>query len=611
MAQTLTASEPRVGISESMYHAQVIVKAFSEALQKTQCMSRIPIAIYTETILFEDRIIHTLDYFDINHNTDPDIPEFTSTFTYTNPITEKDKSTKQEPEARNSSDEIKEYKRSWAEECFDCGWDDFPDFDLDRLFDSILRRIEGFIAQIKRLFDLRIPNYCPLTSLLSYTCIPDLVAILALLLAAILKLIGPLVISLFSLTAFILGIIEMIISALLQFALSMIRYALTPIYCLLDTLADIANRIPTDEVLQKRLSDNEYELLYGSRKDGEARDIPSAISGVRSIVESMDATAGAVVKDTLESVGDVVSAAAESVDDTIEDLMALLGFLECEPERSGFSIMDKIEAIIELMQVINIIMALIDRKSQNDAFDKLCKPEDKDEYSIPSGTKSPGSNGDNGKDDDKDKDRPKPLTPEEIAEVIQEALGVDTTIVENEDGLQIGIIIKRDVEYQTRLDFYTCDIPEIIKEYTMESIIDRATAIPDDVLFGRGPGRPSSLNIETIKVSEITDVIDESTGIQFLPFDPLVRQDTSLDDIIKDVISTKVRNSPPRRESRQEVENNEGLKTADTVPGINDYSLGIEVTNSIPPSTFGKTIELKCGSIENIQEQFMALEDNK
>ena len=79
-----TAQEPNLGLSDSMYHAQIIVDAFSKALQEKQCMSRIPIAVYTESELYEERLIDTLKYFGEDENTNPLlIPN--QTFTYSVP----------------------------------------------------------------------------------------------------------------------------------------------------------------------------------------------------------------------------------------------------------------------------------------------------------------------------------------------------------------------------------------------------------------------------------------------------------------------------------------------------------------------------------------------
>jgi len=587
-----------------MFHAQVIVDAFSKALQEKQCMSRIPIAIYTETELFEERLKDTLSYFETTPIGDP-LLQPSATYTYTVPG-DTDKSTIQKPEERTSLSDPQDFSRDWNNECFNCTAE-FPDFDLDSLFGSLLRRIKDFIEQIKNMFNFDLPNFCQFAHMLSYVCIPDLVAILALILAAILKLIGSIFLGTFSLMAFILGLIQTIIGALLRFVLSMIRYALKPITCLLDALADIANKIPSKEVLQKRLSEEEYELLYNEASDDEAEDLPSTISTIGRVVNGTAGDAGSSIKGMLQSVTGAVAKASDSVQDSIDDMFSLVGYLECEPKRSGVSIFEKINEIIELVQIANMIMALIDRKAANDAYDKLCKSIERDDNLNSTGSVLyPNNIEDIGG-----------LTPSEIAEIIQDAIGVDTTIVTDEDtGIDIGVLIKKEVEYKTRLDFFSCDIPDIIKEYNLEPIIDRATAIAEKDLFGRGPGEPRTTNIERVNVNEVKD-IDDTENLQFLPFEAQIDADTNVSDIIRELISTRIQENgfgriiPEEDDIMGSQEDfNSGIKEPDTIPSSDDYSLGIPVSNSIPASTFNKPVELKCGSIANIEEQFSIFEDN-
>ncbi|RLA66536.1 MAG: hypothetical protein DRQ78_04095 [Epsilonproteobacteria bacterium] len=605
MADTAIAKEPKLGLSEAMYNAQIIVDAFSKALQEKQCMSRIPIAVYTESEMFEERLISTIGWIGEDDN-----PDFlpTQTYTYSVPGDDPDLSDKQNPKPRTVTSEAQDFQRSWADECFDCGAE-FPELDLDSLFDSILKRIKEFIEQIKNMFNFDLPNYCQFSYMLSYVCIPDLIAILALILAAILKLIGSIFLGTFSLLSFILGIIQTLIGALLRFALAMIRYAMKPISCLLDTLAEIANNIPTKETLQNRLSEEEYELLYGEGSVDGSQDLPEAINSMRRAASGVSADAGASIKSIFESIGSTVEKAAGAVDDSIEDMFGLVSYLECEPKRSGVSIFEKINEIIELVQIANIIMAIIDKKAANNARDKLCKDTD-------DGRGKFLSTGDDIFNPNKlvEDNLKNGLTPEEIAEVIEEAIGVNTTIVTDEDSsTDIGVLIKKEVEYQTRLNLYSCDIPDIITEYHVEPIVDRATAIPDDVLFGKGPGLPRTTNIERVTVSDAEEIASEG-GFQFLPFDIAVDANLSVNDIIRDLISTRVKNNITNINDGSDASSidkaDSGLKEPDTIPSPDDYSLGILVQDAIPASTFNKTVELKCGSIANIEEQFSIFKDN-
>jgi len=592
--------EPRLGLNEAMYHAQVVVDSFAKGLQERQCMSRIPIAIYTEAEMYEDRLIDTLSYLGEDETSDPFLTP-TQRYTYTAPnSTNLDASEVQDSTPRNSSLEPQSQYRRWSDDCYDCD-SEVPELDLDQIFGSILYRIDEFISQVRNLLNLYLPNFCQFSYLLSYSCIPDLVAILAIILAAILKLISSIFLGTFSILSFILGIVQMIIGQLLRYVLAMVRYALKPITCLLDTLAEIANNIPTQESLERRLSEDEYELLYGEKSSGEARDLPSAVSDMKRVMNGVSSDIEDSIKEVFTSISSTVEGAAESVDDSIEDLFGLVSYLECEPGRSGVSVFGKIKEIVNLVQVSNIIMAIIDKKASGIARDELCREKD-EEYSFNNTEIDPDISSTS-----ETVDSPEELgfTPLEIAEVIQTAIGVDTSlVVEEGTDLAVGLLIKKEQEYQTTLNMFSCNLPDVIKDYNLNPIIDRAKIIADEDLFGKPDGEPRTLNVEKVTVSTAEEFFNND-DFQFLPLDISTDENsgTSINGIIRDLIGKK---TLAVKEKIKEKETS-GIKEADLIPSKEDYSLGILVDGSIPASVFENKTILKCGSISNIKEQFLSL----
>lgn len=621
-------SEPKVGLGESIYHAQVIVEAFSKGLEEKQCMSRIPVAAYSEAELLEERLRETLAGFDIDEKYS-DVLEPITVFTYTVPgeteVTDVPEKTEEE------KNEAAEAKRDWLDECYNCNAEE-PSLDLDSIFGSLLKRIEDFIDNIKAMFNPDYGNYCQFIHLLSFMCIPDLIAILALLLALILKLLAGILLTAFSLMAFIMGLISTVIAALLKFVLAMIMYALTPISCLLDTLSQIYQAIPTQDNLANQLSEDQYELLYGEKpsdedKAGPNDKIKSSLDQVKTI------QSGDSLKKTFKSIESSIEKASQSVNDTIDDMFGLVAYLDCEPKRSGTDIFSYVGEVVKLYQLINLITAVIDKKASG-SDKELCK------NTVGKSSKEEDKTSDTASetDDDNDTVQDLGLTNEEIAEIIQEALGVDTSIVTDENGEDIGVILKNNVEYQTRLNFYSCDINDIIKEYEIGAIIDRATAIPETNLFGDGQGVPSTLNVSKVSIRDIGTYADGGE-YTFFKFDEVIGEEESVSDVVNDIISFKARASQNSKRIIPEgvpvgntvtdiVSNLElisasgssivsldnqisGIKKPDTNVVQSDYSLGIEVNSAIPSSVFTNSTQLKCGSIDDIEKQFALFEDNK
>lgn len=68
------------------------------------------------------------------------------------------------------------------------------------------------------------------------------------------------------------------------------------------------------------------------------------------------------VADSLTGIKATVEDAAGGIEETFNQMVGLSQFLECEPKRSGTDIFAKITAVMELIQIANLIRSLIKKK---------------------------------------------------------------------------------------------------------------------------------------------------------------------------------------------------------------------------------------------------------
>lgn len=649
-------NDPRAGLNESLYHAQVIVDTFSRAMEDSQCMSRLPISIYTEAEQYEFRIQETLRRIVPDPENDPDLEPYVE-YEYIIPNEQDD--TGRAREARVANDRVpRSSVRDWQQQCIDCGID-IPEFDFDKLLGDMLKRATKFINDILALFDFKLPNLCQVAYMMSFICIPDLIAILAMILAAIIKLLASLVIGGLALAGFILGVLMGIIGALLEYVIAIIAAVLKPVSCLIDSISEVINKIPTQSNLGEELSEEEYTLLF--QEEPEEDSGPSAIDDIAAATKSYRLETNSFVKDSFKDVRGALVTADGFVQATIDDLFGMVAYLDCEPDRSGSGIAEKVGAVLQMTQVANLVMAIIDKKSLQFSLDKLCNPVERNDP----------SKGDTPLSADLRQQNTAGFTNQDIAEVIEQALGVTSTIVEDETGEEVALLLKKNEDHQPRIGLYQCSLDPVIKDYTLAAIVQRSDTIVEQNLmpdvdypgFFRpdintnndreriartGNGVPSVTRINRISIKDLPIDSLDSTEVQLMQIDQQVDLEDTVGSIVRDIISTKVHAAQEAR-LRSEMEREEailnkdipqdtldqastqaiarnkamklrGLKDPDTIPTEVDYSISPSADNDlaqanaglltggiIPATSLKVSTQLQCGSIENIEEQFSLL----
>lgn len=440
-----------LGVSEKVYYAQIIIDAYAKSLDADNCMTKVPQAIYSQAEIYEQTLVDALDALgqDKEHES-----EFSYTYTKPEDLPVSEVITTQQNSGRNQ-ELVNSIKQRLNQECIPCGIPKL-NVNLKDIFGNLLVNIKAFIDLINGILSRLTPSFCHFAYLLSFLCIPDLVKILALILARILQLITALSIGIFSIGAFIFAIIGAILRALVQFVMGILNIALSPLTCLLQSIEDALQKIPTEEVLRRQLSNEEYKLLYGKEKPTEPSETP--VDGYQDKLSGKFADIVGSVREEFQKVSQTLQNAGAGIDEAIQELFGLKNFMECEPQRNT-NVFQKIEALVDLIQIANLIRTLIAAKVKRSVIDELCRYQD------------PMSS-------------TQPLTPMQLAVVIEDATGKVVEIIES-DGNPVGLIVKPETEENPdNLSIWSCNMAEFMRGSDLNNLIQEAVDIVTAELKG-------------------------------------------------------------------------------------------------------------------------------
>jgi hypothetical protein len=590
-----TATETNMGTGEALFHAQKIIDAFSRAIADNNCMTAIPMSVHTQSQDYIDRLTDIKTA--LGEKPDQKTEDLNNAA-----------NTPAQPIQENTPSLVAglagSVKKRAQEECFDCGWDDFPEFNFQDIFGNVFADIEAFLLDIEEIGKLN-SSACHLAYLLSYTCIPDLIKLLAMLLAYILKLMTRIILGSFSISMLVMAIVGALIDALLQVILTMTKWALGPVQCYIDTLVSVLDLIPTSSNIKENLSKEQQGLL----EDISAGEFEAGNKNAKD--GYFNQFGKALKKDTTDLNGfmkdqaDVAKKAAESMVATWDDIMSLGDFMSCEDIRSGSGILEFAKDIMKAVQLCNLIKAVIEAKSLGNALDEICNPRDK-------------NSGIGGNTDKPQETDPKPLTADQIADIIESAYGRVGQIIESEDG-DMGILLEEEVTPKpNRIDIYSCSLNDFIKDSHLDVVLEEGVAIAEEVLKGEGKDPRTNLrprvSLDDVEISEGSDLL------LFGPTDLGYSQD--IIEIIDEVVSFKrnkaaeiaaekdenlklTPNTLPAKEEVAEANNADasGL-TDDGVSQVSDgYIRGTgTAASAISGKIVTKSLQLKCGTISNLEQ---------
>lgn len=579
----IKTSEPKIGIGTSLYNAQLIIDAFARGIQNNNCLTSVPLALLAEADNHEQNLHEIVEALGRPPAKERDVE-----------LTSNSSSAQEEDNPLIPMEEIEDsVAKRFGDDCLNCDLP-FQGFSLDDLLKSLLDSALDFISNLKNILNYSLPNYCHFVYLLSFLCIPDLIKLLALILGYIVRLISSIFIGTFTFQAFIMGIIGAIISAVLQFVMSMINVVLTPINCILEAISSVLDALPTEANLRKNLSQEELGLL-GIKAEGDTQTYGDAVNGYKN---KLNNTYGAGVPDSISDMFSGVKfniqKAYDGVSDTIFELIGLKSYMECEPARNGTNVLDKVKDLFELIALANLIRAVIKKRSTNIAYDELCNSIYPDLYVS------------------KDFNSSDPFTTDEIAQVIGDAFDSNASIINSEDG-DLAILLEPSTGSDlngTRLNLFSCSLNEFIRESHLQPIVEEAVSISKEYLRGDGLDPRSiavkRVNLKNYKKANNDKVFlfsksDKIANDILIAIDDILSFNVKDNTIIHNAIKDSLRLNPDLLPSNIATTNRSTNETS--VNSASQLQSRINITSTLQASTLntGKPIQLKCGSIKDLE----------
>ena len=159
----------------ALMYSQQIVDHFMKALEDNGCMVQFPVGLYIEFDNYqnqlEEYITAAINSEDTNTGNEETWPD--------------EQSAQQSPALTDEI--IRQALKSVSDNCFNCKIEK-PKFDFSNMFGRLLKDASAALDEWKNMFKFRKASVCQYAFFLSYLCVPDLLKLLAMILAAIVRL---------------------------------------------------------------------------------------------------------------------------------------------------------------------------------------------------------------------------------------------------------------------------------------------------------------------------------------------------------------------------------------------------------------------------------------
>ena len=388
-----------------MTYCQTILEAFTKALDKNECNVRILISAHNE---IKDQQDELKDLYEITQK-DSKLPVDTSKKIYIRPKNPNEiiRTLIDNPDKPIDNIALDALKNGLNDDCIDCKFK-FPKINftsnLRFSFEKLKVSLEAYVDTFDQLTN---PNLCHSASVFNYSCMKELLEMLVLLITLYTTLSKLSSLSGISLNGFIKGVISGLLGAIVGSIKIQVDLSNTGISCLLNALHTLADRFPSgsnmvgyvpDEWLEeqekKEAEDIEQEKENRSYNPFSADAVADALKALQD--ETIDTFTKAqhqnvikrfanqlqktteeyekLIDGSLKIFDNVATKAQENLNKKIASMFGLMDHFQCEAARTGTGIMELLPFIQQVVQVINLVSALIAQVA-NKQVKKMCKPK--------------------------------------------------------------------------------------------------------------------------------------------------------------------------------------------------------------------------------------------
>ena len=527
------AGEQTNGIEQTTYYAQLIVKAFSDALDKNNCLTKIPVAIGLEiSTTIEDlkdikEVIGGISGVDNNLIT-PD-PDRQIKVISPNDDTDYSNSSAIQEQYGVSKKKILADLKQFAEDCFDC------DLDMDimgafkNLIDGIKAQIDFLKNKLKGLKDLldfdltsNFDGLMDIGNIFANMCIKDLNMISAMLLSALLDFNADINIGGIGEFSFQLGVMSQMMSVIFNGIRDILNYAMKPVNCAITALETIAGAIPQEREIARRLGQAKTSQLYNltgvdlsqAPENKYSQGLQSIIGKIQKNQQDVSQAVYEQKKKTEEMVvrtNDAIAKAMSSIDKKYQDVLGISQYMTCEQMRTGSTRgaveggLPTITADIKLMAgLVNLIRSIIKKKVKKSLLEQG--------YNQNISQFKPVQN------------KGLEISQVDVAEAIQEAFNASAKVTNTPEGNLAVLFTKKTPDtIEKKLNLKICNtevvmknnhIQDIVKEVIDEIQRDKVPAggkttvisnpAPGNPTSNPVPGNPTS-NPNEIQINKVTE----------------------------------------------------------------------------------------------------------
>jgi len=467
-----------------LYRAQLIANTFAKGLEDNECLLVIPVALHQElkqnldeaekTVELEEKLVSEEENRNVG-GTSPIGGIYT-------PI-----STAASAKLKNS--------------CFQCKFQK-PKLKIESNFKFSFDKLKVSIDTFKLLFEKPNIDPCQALNLFKFTCLPDILKLLSMLLTAYIMIMSSVKILNISLTGFIQGIIRGLMSTLVASVKINLDIGQSNIQCIINIVKDIAKAIPSDSEAEKVLTKEEYEVLntlkgkIGLQDEYEkyAGRLKRNLNKETKKLEDNVKKAQKEIDETFRIISETVSFAEKKFNSYIENLLGLQEFLKCEQARSGSGILEIAADISKLQLAINLISSIAYAMVKKDVRgfcknDKAIKDASGNEFT---------------QDDLFLKDF--------LDDYYQNVTEINTS---SPDNVEILVYNKPKNFGMPKISLLDCKIDDFIKEHNLDNIIDVAEKdvtspiIQDRQITDKDPWSSFTFPIKSLdEISEIKEIFD-------------------------------------------------------------------------------------------------------
>ena len=518
------AGEQTNGIEQTTYYAQMIVKAFSDALDKNNCLTKIPVAIGLEiSTTIEDlkdikEIIGGIGGVD-NQLATPDPDRQINVISPNDDTDYTGVSAVQEQYGVSKKKVLADLKQ-FTEDCFDC------DLDMDimgafkNLINGIRQQIDFLKNKLKGLKDLldfdltsNFDGLMDIGNIFANMCIKDLNMISAMLLQALLDFNADINIGGIGEFSFSLGVMQQMMSVIFNGIRDILNYAMKPVNCAITALETIAEAIPSERAIARRLGQQKTNQLYNltgvdlnaSPENKYSQGLQQIIGKIQKNQQDISQAVYEQQKKTEEMVlrtNDAIGKAMSQIDKKYQDVLGISKYVTCEQMRTGSTRgaveggLPTITADIKLMAgLVNLIRSIIKKKVKKSLLEQG--------YSQNIAQFKPVQN------------KGLEISQVDVAEAIAEAFDASAKVTNTAEGNIAVLFVKKTPDtIDKKLNLKICNTEIVMKNNHIQDIINEVideiqrdkvtpggkTTLPSNPV----PGNPVS-NPNEVQINKVTN----------------------------------------------------------------------------------------------------------